>query len=80
MGACSTMGEGPCWEHPPIGLPREGSLSIDSPCISLCRIDPETGTCEGCGRTLDEIRSWKAAEDDEKAEILERVAERREVV
>ena len=79
MGACSTMGEGPSWGHRPMEIPKERKLPIDSPCISLCRIDPETGTCEGCGRTLDEIRAWKSAEDDEKAEILERVADRQGV-
>lgn len=53
------------------------ALSVESPCVSLCHIDPETGTCEGCGRTLDEIRAWKLADDDQKSEILDRVAERR---
>jgi predicted Fe-S protein YdhL (DUF1289 family) len=61
-------------------IPKEREVPIDSPCISLCQIDPETGTCEGCGRTLDEIRAWKLAEDGEKAQILERVAGRRETV
>ncbi|MBC7952059.1 MAG: DUF1289 domain-containing protein [Rhodospirillaceae bacterium] len=52
-------------------------MSVESPCISLCHMDPETGTCEGCGRTLEEIRAWKLADDDQKSEILNRVAERR---
>lgn len=52
-------------------------MSIDSPCVSLCHIDPETGTCEGCGRTLDEIRAWKLADDGQKSEILSRLDDRR---
>lgn len=31
---------------------------IESPCIKLCRIDPESGLCVGCLRTLDEIAGW----------------------
>lgn len=53
-------------------------MSIESPCISLCHIDHETGLCEGCGRSIEEIRAWKLAEDGEKAEILERVNARKE--
>ena len=31
---------------------------IDSPCIKLCRIDPDRDLCLGCWRTLDEIAAW----------------------
>ena len=30
-----------------------------SPCISVCKTDPETGYCYGCGRTNDEKIIWK---------------------
>jgi predicted Fe-S protein YdhL (DUF1289 family) len=29
-----------------------------SPCISVCRMSEQTGLCEGCFRTLDEITGW----------------------
>jgi predicted Fe-S protein YdhL (DUF1289 family) len=32
---------------------------IISPCISICRTDPKTGYCYGCGRNNDEKRNWK---------------------
>ena len=32
---------------------------IISPCISICKSDPVTGLCYGCGRTNDEKRKWK---------------------
>ena len=38
---------------------------IVSPCISICRTDPRTGYCYGCGRTDEEKIIWK----DEKTEI-----------
>ena len=31
---------------------------VPSPCNNVCRIDPATGWCEGCLRTLDEIAAW----------------------
>jgi uncharacterized protein len=33
--------------------------SVPSPCIDVCRFDPQTDWCLGCGRTLDEARQWR---------------------
>jgi len=33
---------------------------IVSPCISICRTDPKTGYCYGCGRSNDEKKIWKS--------------------
>ena len=30
-----------------------------SPCISICKTDPKTGFCNGCGRTNEEKKIWK---------------------
>ena len=32
---------------------------IISHCISICKTDPVTGYCYGCGRTNDEKKIWK---------------------
>ena len=32
---------------------------IISPCISICKTDPKTGFCYGCGRSDNEKRLWK---------------------
>ena len=32
---------------------------IISPCISICKMDPVTGYCYGCGRTMEERKQWK---------------------
>lgn len=29
-----------------------------SPCIGVCAIDDLSGLCQGCYRTLEEIRTW----------------------
>lgn len=49
---------------------------VASPCIGVCRIDPATGWCVGCRRSLDEIAAWGALDDRARREVLRRVAER----
>lgn len=52
-------------------------VEIESPCVSQCGLDPETNICTGCGRTVDEIRAWKLADNSEKLAILTAMAQRR---
>ncbi len=33
--------------------------NVISPCISICKTDPTSGYCYGCGRTNDEKKMWK---------------------
>jgi predicted Fe-S protein YdhL (DUF1289 family) len=51
---------------------------IISPCISICRTDPKTGYCYGCGRNNDEKRNWKLEEtsDEWKKTNIKTVKER----
>ena len=47
---------------------------IVSPCISICKTDPVTGFCYGCGRTNEEKKKWKIREttdDWKKKNLLE---------
>jgi len=47
---------------------------IVSPCISICKTDPVTGFCYGCGRTSEEKKKWKITEttdDWKKKNLLE---------
>jgi len=50
---------------------------VVSPCISVCQLDPRTGLCLGCLRSLEEISSWSRISRDEQREVLVAVAERR---
>ena len=51
---------------------------IVSPCISICRMDPVTGYCYGCGRSNEEKRMWKEENttDDWKIENLNEIQKR----
>jgi len=53
-------------------------MSIPSPCTNVCRMSPDTGWCEGCQRTIDEITRWSRTTDNDRQTILAAVAERRE--
>ena len=44
-----------------------------SPCISVCRLDPATEICTGCGRTIAEIASWPSLSDAERKAIVQRL-------
>jgi predicted Fe-S protein YdhL (DUF1289 family) len=50
---------------------------IPSPCIGVCRLDPGSGLCTGCMRTLDEIAAWPAAGEAERLAIVQRLRARR---
>lgn len=50
---------------------------IPSPCVKLCTLDPLTGVCRGCHRTIDEIAEWVEYTPQEKLAVLERIARRK---
>ncbi len=39
---------------------------IISPCISICKTDPVTGYCYGCGRNKDEKKKWGSRDTSEE--------------
>lgn len=41
-----------------------------SPCIRLCLLDPASGLCRGCRRSLAEIASWPTLDGAAKCRIL----------
>jgi predicted Fe-S protein YdhL (DUF1289 family) len=53
------------------------AAEVPSPCIDICRIDPSSGWCEGCLRTIDEIAAWGALDDAAKREVWAELPGRR---
>ena len=51
-------------------------MSKESPCIAVCMIDPGSGLCYGCGRTLPEIASWHLLDSAERHAVMARLAQR----
>lgn len=43
---------------------------IESPCVQICMLHPETRLCVGCKRTGDEIARWSAMTAEDRAAIM----------
>jgi hypothetical protein len=56
-------------------VPKPGH-TVPSPCINVCRMSPTSGLCEGCWRTLDELRQWARSSDADKLAIWAQVERR----
>lgn len=56
---------------------RDDVTAIESPCIKVCIIEPGTGLCQGCGRTLHEIAAWGSMSGAERRRIMGELADRR---
>ena len=48
-----------------------------SPCIAVCVLDPKSGYCRGCLRTIAEISAWVSLDAEGKRRILAALAQRR---
>ncbi len=49
---------------------------VTSPCISVCRMTADRSHCQGCFRTLDELRAWGKAGAEERRVIWVQLLER----
>ena len=54
--------------------PAPGAPS--SPCVQICVVDPRSGLCIGCGRTLAEIASWGGMTEPARRAIMVRLEAR----
>jgi predicted Fe-S protein YdhL (DUF1289 family) len=54
--------------------------AILSPCEKICVLDPSTGLCSGCGRSLLEIERWRAYSDAERSRIMLKLPARLEAM
>ena len=49
---------------------------IESPCISVCAMDEVTGFCQGCYRTIEEIKQWWDLDNTQKQLVVQKANER----
>ena len=51
---------------------------VISPCISICKTDPVTGYCYGCGRSEKDKKAWKSEDttDQWKEQNLKEIQKR----
>lgn len=60
--------------------PQTGAPLVPSPCVDVCRMDPATGWCLGCARTIDEIAAWASLDNDGKRRVWKLLPARRAVL
>jgi predicted Fe-S protein YdhL (DUF1289 family) len=56
----------------------ESGVGVESPCIGICTLIPESKICRGCFRTSDEIAEWMLLSDSEKQQVIEKSTRRGE--
>ena len=44
---------------------------IESPCVQICVVHPETRICTGCYRTIDEIADWSRMTPEARRIIMD---------
>lgn len=49
---------------------------LDSPCIQICIVHPETRLCTGCNRSIDEISQWSKMTSETRRSIMEELPSR----
>ncbi len=47
-----------------------GIEDIVSPCIGVCAINDSNGFCQGCYRSVEEIREWWNMTDEERDKVM----------
>lgn len=60
--------------------PASDRGKVPSPCINVCRMHPETGLCEGCFRTIEEIVAWGSASEETKRAVWVEIRRRQDAV
>jgi len=60
--------------------PDRDSGKAPSPCINVCRMDPKTGLCEGCFRSIEEIAQWSTATEEMKRRVWKEIRKRQEAL
>lgn len=56
------------------------TAEVETPCVKVCVLDPETGFCIGCGRTRGEIARWLSITPAERRGIMDALSERVETL
>jgi predicted Fe-S protein YdhL (DUF1289 family) len=49
---------------------------IESPCVQICIVHPETRICTGCYRTIDEITDWSRMTPEARRNIMDNLPAR----
>lgn len=51
-----------------------------TPCVRICKLDEESGLCQGCYRNLEEIEKWSEYTDEQKEQLMVAIDIRKELL
>ena len=63
--------------HVPPVTPDRPPAAIHTPCVQVCVVDPQSGLCLGCYRSLQEIASWARLSPEARDRLMAELPERR---
>ena len=52
---------------------------VESPCIQICVVHPETRLCTGCNRSIEEISKWSKMTAQTRQSIMDELPSRQSV-
>ena len=53
---------------------------VESPCVKLCVIHPESRLCTGCLRTIDEIGAWSKMSPEVRRKVMDELPTRAQML
>jgi len=53
---------------------------IDSPCVKVCVIHPESRLCTGCLRSIDEIGAWSGMTAEARRRVMDDLPDRASLI
>ena len=62
------------------GMAQDPAALVPSPCISICRMDDNSGLCLGCQRTIEEIIAWARLSEHGKRAVWQNIRQRAGIV
>lgn len=60
--------------------PATDTGKAPSPCINICKMNAQTGLCEGCFRTIEEIAKWSTATEEMKRRVWVEIKRRQDAL
>lgn len=57
-------------------LAHDAAHRVPSPCVSVCRMHPDSGLCVGCLRSIDEIVAWGRLGEADKRRVWRDIEQR----
>ena len=52
---------------------------VESPCVRICVVDPQSRLCIGCYRSMEEITAWSRMTSDQRRAVIAELPSRADI-